>query len=373
VNLAGATIDTLRPIPHNHRRGFTLFEVVLAVAISAVLVGLLTMSVHIYLQTVSTGRNQVEQTQLARAILGRMADDLRAAFRFAEQDVSSVEALASATADFDPSSLDSGGGGGTGTTGTAGTAGAATSIGGDDTTSDDLASTALVPPTPGVYGTQYELQVDIARIPRFDELDALMLQDTVAPSYASDLRTVTYYLQKGTEVEGSPVAATRLSQDTLTTAGLMRRELDRVTSTYAFEFGNTQILQDKATVLAPEVTWVEFRYFDGTEYWLDWDSSLRGAPPMAVEINIWLRQEFLTEEEQQRQRVAYTADGPGPFDQHYHLLVRLPSGEPTSATDAASMGGTTSESSSGSTSGSSGGASGASGGGAGGGAGGGRG
>ena len=47
-------------------------------------------------------------------------------------------------------------------------------------------------------------------------------------------------------------------------SGLVRRVMDRAVTLYASENGNMQGLQQVAEVIAPEVTSIEFQYFDGT-------------------------------------------------------------------------------------------------------------
>ncbi|MCC6494609.1 MAG: prepilin-type N-terminal cleavage/methylation domain-containing protein, partial [Pirellulales bacterium] len=59
-------------------RAFTLIEVVLAVALSTVVIYLLTTAVQLYLLRVDSGRSRVESAQLARTLLDRIAADLAA-------------------------------------------------------------------------------------------------------------------------------------------------------------------------------------------------------------------------------------------------------------------------------------------------------
>ncbi|HMO86480.1 MAG TPA: hypothetical protein PKC18_16335, partial [Lacipirellulaceae bacterium] len=61
------------------RAGFTLFEVVLAIGLSAMVVYLLTTAMELYLVNVDASRGRVESAQLARTLLDQMAADLLAA------------------------------------------------------------------------------------------------------------------------------------------------------------------------------------------------------------------------------------------------------------------------------------------------------
>ncbi|HYO25116.1 MAG TPA: prepilin-type N-terminal cleavage/methylation domain-containing protein, partial [Lacipirellulaceae bacterium] len=58
---------------HAHRRAFTLFEVVLAIALSAVVVYLLTTATELYMVNIDATRNRVETAQLARTLLDQIA------------------------------------------------------------------------------------------------------------------------------------------------------------------------------------------------------------------------------------------------------------------------------------------------------------
>jgi hypothetical protein len=302
---------------------------VLAVALAAVLLGLLGTALHVYLTSVNAGRGDVEQSQLARAILSRIAEDLRAAVRQVEQDVSSIGSVAESTS-FDVGSLDdeSGAGGGSGSGSGSGGSGSSAAT--------DIASSLIPPPVVGVYGNQNQLQVDISRIPRFDELDAL-LQTGAAPSgHASDLRTVAYYLEQGQYVDESSLAATAQGDGQLARSGLMRRELDRAAAAYSAQAGGSLLASEGGVLLAPEVTWIEFGYFDGLETWTEWDSTERGGVPMAVEVRIWLRPPRV-DEEQQTVGPAAAPTGPAETDEMYRVVVHLPAAEATSV-DSGSTG-----------------------------------
>ena len=60
------------------RNGFTLLEVLLAVGISMLAMAAVYAAMGIHLRFIEAGDNDVERAQLARAVLGRIAEDLRA-------------------------------------------------------------------------------------------------------------------------------------------------------------------------------------------------------------------------------------------------------------------------------------------------------
>ena len=255
--------------PH---RGFTLLEVLLSLMLtSLVLVGL-GMAVDFHLRVADRGRAHVEEAQLARALLHRIANDLRGAVAY---DPINVEELVSAMG----SSVGSTGG-----------TGDQTEIPDLESSSSgltsDLGESIFTYSTPGVYGEADWLQVDVSRLPRLDQYEYMTTPVAGAENSTSslmldrvsDVKTIAYYLVTPGE-EGSVYLA-----DGTLRRGLVRRELDRAVTNWADEQGRLADMELELEPVAPEVAAMEFSYFDGTE-WLDyWDSEEQGGLPMAVEI-----------------------------------------------------------------------------------------
>lgn len=298
------------------RSGFTLFEVILAVALSATLLALISMAVNLYLVRMDNSRTRVEEAQLARGILATIAADIRATTVYQTQDISSVRQLAQASAAFDPDAIDQAG---TYAASTLGTPAAATTTGGASTggnttggsggDSQNSASDASggfsndgSSPTgmkPGLNGLTNELMLDVIRMPRLDELfptvagqpaAANMTGATVATMVKpSDAKSVRYFVRPGATVDASDPAATLLSpEEQLKVGGLVRQTLDRATRQMAEQTANSQILNSGQQLLAPEVTEIQFIYFDGTQVLNQWDMSQAGSMPTAVDVRIWI-------------------------------------------------------------------------------------
>ena len=290
------------------RPAFTLFELILAIALSATLLALIGTAVNLYLMRVDAGRTRVEEAQLARSILATIATDVRATTTYQTQDVSAIARLAAGSAKFDVSDFDSSepfqgsSFGAPGTTGSANSVGIASSTYSGSATSDgsssdgtETASTAV----PGLNGLVNELMLDVARLPRLDELfpTAPTQTSSVAAATAaanvprpSDLKTVRYFIRQGTAIDSSDVAATALGspEAQLGVGGLVRQTIDRAVRQTAELAGNSQLLDSGQTLLAPEVTQIQFRYFDGTSAYDAWNMQERTTMPTAVEIRIWL-------------------------------------------------------------------------------------
>jgi hypothetical protein len=157
---------------------------------------------------------------------------------------------------------------------------------------EDLVTSVSVPASPGLYGNQYQLQLDISRLPRVEEYQAYVDAgpDSTVRDIPSDVKTVTYYvLNSGavTSAEMPSLITSTLEQatdPTLVGRGLVRRELDRAVTQWAQDSGNATGLEQEGEVIAPEVVAIEFLYFDGLEWRTEWDSETEGALPLAVQV-----------------------------------------------------------------------------------------
>lgn len=271
-----------RGAPSGPRRAFTLLEVLLALGLSVLLLGVIGMAVDFHLRLIGTGRAEVEHAQLARAILARMADDLRGAIQYTPSS-SSEDSDQQMTDPEDPTTLE------------------------DLDRTSNLANATSLPTLPGLYGNDHELQIDLSRLPRLDQMQSVLATESTSntTSAPGDLRTVTYFAS-GTSAQ---LASTQ--------TGLARREIDRITASLAMEQGDSLQAQGNEEPMAPEVQDLQFRYFDGTQ-WLDqWDTTERSGLPMAVQIAIWLAQP--------------EGRGESKEPRMYQLTVHLPAARPTTS------------------------------------------
>jgi hypothetical protein len=205
----------------------------------------------------------------------------------------------------------------------------------------------------GLYGDQYTLTFDISRLPRLDEYQSIVsenAQEAVA-QIPTDVRTVSYYL------EGSTPTMAGMSQALLPGAprplspndpslqapnappegkGLVRQERDRSVASYSSTtIDLSNVVQDTGEeLLAEEVTRLEFRYFDGYEWWPDWDSDVRGGLPMAVEIMIGMADRKTNPDAvvSTSSALSSTAASNVPQELFYRLVVRIPTAEPLDST-----------------------------------------
>lgn len=241
-----------------NRRGFTLLEVVLAIALSGAVMALLTTAINLFLIRADSGRARVETAQLARNLLGMIADDLRAT-RYVVPD--------------------SGGAGGAGGQG----GGSQASRGSQyDGPSEIL----------GIFGTATQLQIDRSEIWRWERLTQQQQQVLDSATLDQTPQCVRYYFVDGEHLLPEAMAAQGISAEAAAGnyTGLYRQELPSAVrvaqGANSMNFNPSNLMN--AELLAPEVIELSFAYFDGTQLVTEWDSELNGGLPLGIEIRLSL-------------------------------------------------------------------------------------
>lgn len=333
------------------------------------------MAIDAHVTVTTRGRGKIEQAQLARSVFRLIGDDLRNSILYAPLDFSSIANL-NLDADVGGGSQDDGmgdggmngdgmgdggmgggmgpgspngqgsptgqgnnQGGGQQNSSNGGASGGNSNSGGSNTGSsadtgsalDDAAAAAV--DAPGVYGSAYEIEVDISRLPRVDEYEIMVQNGAGAVAdVPSDVKTVAYYVTGGASGSAAPGGPTA----DLSRGGLVRRAVDRAVTKYAYDSGGSGSLEDSAAVLAPEVTSISFSYFDGSAWTDYWDMVEMGAPPLAVEVTIEIASPKV---ESIFDRTLGALSGSGDSETEtttYRQVVYLPSAEGASASGTGS-------------------------------------
>jgi prepilin-type N-terminal cleavage/methylation domain-containing protein len=263
--------DKLIPTIPRRPGGFTLLEVMLALALSAVVVAMVAEAIDIHLRMVDTSRGNVEEALLARTLFNLIAEDLRNAPQYNPPDAEKML--------LPISSADAAGGTGTGAQQGEDTEAVAPEeeqpIQPEEET--DTGSTLWPQSFPGLFGNASEIQIDTSRLPRSDELDAAFYEaPLMMASQLSEVKTVSY------RVIGETPGAQGFSEGS---SGLVRCEFDRAAAIYAANNGMlSELNREYVEPIAPEVAGIEFAYFDGSGWVQEWDSEAYGYLPLAVEI-----------------------------------------------------------------------------------------
>ena len=238
--------------------GFTLLELLLALALTAVVSILIGGLVQLFLVNETRGRDTVRQAQMARAILNMIAEDVRTTVRYYPYDTSGLDqmlgnalnnaaggALGGLTGSPATGGASAGAGAGAGATGGAatggsqnaapsgtnptgstgstarqsgntsgGTSGAGTRTAGGATgggatagggmagagMAGDSSGTAATGPAtipPGIFGSASSIEIDVSRLPRPDEyvIQPGAMSTGSLGDMPSDIKTVGYYVQ----------------------------------------------------------------------------------------------------------------------------------------------------------------------------------
>lgn len=295
--------------PHNNyrqstrrrpaRAGLTLLELILALALSVLVVVAVSIAINFHLKSLDASRGRVQEAQLARAVLNKISDDLRGAVYYEPLE---PPTLASSQGRQPEGASEDGGGGNAPTDPAGGNDPSATDPLVDDLALTDeeteeettIAESTAVMSQPGLIGNQYELQIDVSRLPRVDQYQSMVFSNLTGElvDIPSDVKTVAYYVRQQADAYSNNSGAAGLGGNNESFLeysggiGLVRRELDYSVTNWSAESGQTQPLDQSGRLFAPEVTYLEFRYFDGTEWLTEWSSEEMGGLPKAVEIVI---------------------------------------------------------------------------------------
>jgi len=278
--------QTTRGCAVRSRSGFTLLEVLLAIGLTAVVLGLLTTAMQLYLFRVDTSRVHVESAQLARSLLHQIAEDIRAT-RFSQTML-----------------------------------GEDASDGEDDSEGTEV-ETLTEGQSTGLVGTATELRLD--RAADWNWRRAIRQVDADENSAAADVPfSVRYFVRDGQIFSAEKLAAEGVGEDLPENiAGLCRER-----STTSQE----TVDPEQVELLAPEVFEIKFAYLDGTELVDAWDSDEQGTLPRAVEIRIQMIEKPF-EVFHQEPKSSLDANRVNKKDLvEYRLLVHLPKVQPPQST-----------------------------------------
>jgi prepilin-type N-terminal cleavage/methylation domain-containing protein len=319
------------------RQGFTLLEVLLALLLASMLLIVLTTAVDFQLRAVDVSRTDVEEAQLARVLLHRIANDLRGAVRY--RPINYDELISKSSGSSEPA------GGGEESTGEAtGETGESEGLFAEDSGSENAedsgsaaetdteeveteAAPGVPQSTPGIYGGPDWIQIDNCHLPRLEQIESLLAptEELTQTSGIGNVKTVEYYVISADE-------ATYTTDGTEPAGGLVRRESDRAASLLAAEIGGLEETDCDTPPIASEVLAVEFLYSNGTEWVDSWDTTESGGLPVAVEVSIAIRRVRSRKEQRAlREGATYQASLEEEPSLIYRQIVHLPTAEPTSS------------------------------------------
>lgn len=289
--------------------GYTLLELLLALGLTVVIISLIASAIQTNGLTLTRVQSSIERKQAARGILGMMQNDLRAGIQYKAneyaglQDLfrsiqlaagqSIVETSETGTSDDQEEELDPqdqleqleqlqqlGE-----TLAAAGETGSSSRSG--DSEFEEEIEEPEVEGAPVFIGASNFFSIDISRLPRIDEYHPSIRNAQERANTLADVKTVSYFVSPGNGPNQSQNANfIQVAQGQAeVTGGLFRRQIDRSVAKYE-GLENTSVPDLHSELVANEVVEVSFRYFDGNNWFTNWDSEDMGGFPLAVEIYV---------------------------------------------------------------------------------------
>ncbi len=304
------------------KSGFTLLEVLIALALSVIVIGAIAVAIRLHLVTLNRQQERIESQQVARSVIMMITNDVRAAIQYRAQDFSALENLIlseqmiagiglamqdDANPDNDDAGMDAAGAGlgggdvgevgggqgagdaggqgaddaggqGAGGAGGQGASGAGTDRSAAESEAADMEECVACRPT--FIGTATAISVDASRLPRVDQYNPLIAVQSNLVQTPSDVKSIAYFVDEAAPENQENQFESRTEN---APGGLYRRQIDRAVAAFREETGTVQVDQ-YSQLVAPEVAQIGMRYFDGEEWVEQWDSEENGGFPPAVEI-----------------------------------------------------------------------------------------
>ena len=287
-----------------NRRGYTLLELLLALALSVIVIGAIGTAIQVYMIALTKQQARIERKQVVRAIFMMISNDLRAGIQYKAADYSGLETLvqtrqlqinqAAAALDPDAEPVDE-------------------SAEPEDSGIIDEEEVSF---RPTLLGASNVIMIDISRLPRLDQYNPLVAAPDLDMNTPSDVKSLAYFasLTEGGIEEQLEFAESRAP------GGLYRRELDRAVANYLGDISIVDRPDQFSRLIAHEIAEIGFRYWDGEAWLSDWDSEEEGAFPSAIEVTL-----VIDAERSAAQTQSYTYSGrEGETSETFVSVVHLP-------------------------------------------------
>ena len=251
--------------------GFSLLEVILALALSVVIIAAIAYAVHLYMLTLTRQQGDIERKQVARSII-MIHNDLRGAIQYKPQDYSGLENLYESLV---PGAL-------------------AMVMGGEENEDGDAEETTdeeaeeepvvdeeLATSRPTMIGNSQAIVIDVSRLPRVDEYNPMIALNTNQTQLPSDVKAVNYFFSDQPSEQADDIIDSQGEQ-----GGLYRRQIDRAVAAYLGDTGLAESPDQYCQLIAPEVAAIYFRYWNGEGWEGEWNSDDYGGFPLAIEVTL---------------------------------------------------------------------------------------
>lgn len=284
------------------RGAFTLLEMLLTLALCVVLMTLVSSAMSFYVHQMSTAEQTYRNSQIASAVLQMIEDDLRMTLTTRPVDTAPLaDVLSSASAPLSALGIGSGAG-----SGSDDSLPEDPDLGSSDAMSEDPAAAETlnlglggnVLLSPGLIGNSNQLQIDISRLPTLEETvidPTMMISDGKLLDRPSDIKTVSYFVQAAgaggnldplEQLAASSGLTDAASATAPTSGGLVRRELDRAITSHASITGGLARLSSAGQIISPEVSAIQFEYYENGNWMMLYNSDSVGFLPPAIRVTL---------------------------------------------------------------------------------------
>jgi len=305
-SLPAGAVYRYRTTQQRLSEGFSLLEVVLALALSVVIIAAIGYSVQLYMLTLTRQQTDIERKQVARSIIMMIHNDLRGAIQYKPQDYSGLENLYESLVP-DILSMAMGGEEETETT----------EEDSSEEVSDDeeaVAEEDMATSRPTMIGNSFAIVIDVSRLPRVDEYNPIIALNTNRTQLPSDVKAVNYFFSDQPSAQADDIIDSIGEQ-----GGLYRRQIDRAVAAYLGDTGLVESPDEYTQLIAPEVAGIYFRYWSGEAWESEWNSDEFGGFPLAIEVTLQMDPFRATHPE--------LANDEDEMD-YYRTVIHLPVAEP---------------------------------------------
>ena len=305
TNFKSCISNVRNAIEHRRRRGFSLLELILSLGLTVLVVSAITTAIQLYLFQLQRSQKQIEAKQISRGVIRMITSDVRAGVQYKSEDYSGLENLIAsqslsvgggipgldtdsegediAADDVEQTILDAvaaGGGAGGG-----GEQDGDGEQNGDSEAADGEEEEEVELGRPTLVGNNHFLRMDISRLLRQHEYNPLIVRQASDERLPSDVRTTTYFFSSA-----RPHNQEALADDSFgSKGGLYRRQIGRAVEALQSGEDNVDIVLDPdefSELISPEISGIQFRYWDGEQWLAEWNSEEEGGFPLAIEILI---------------------------------------------------------------------------------------
>ena len=271
------------------RSGFTLIEVLVALALSLVLISAIYSAVSLHWRYETLGRERIDRAQVSLAILRLLSEDVGSVAFTAPKGPNEEESAAVESAETAAKAA-----------GTSATPAQTKAVTSKVTSANTVGASTSTFSSLGIVGTTDVLQLDISQPAREDFIPtdsttqpASTTTAEATPSAESDQVRVKWGMARPLRAPDSATGPRAL----VANPALAREMADRLWKSFETDEDTTSSSLntplDESSILAREVVSLRFRYYDGYSWVSEWNSTTRGRLPRAIEVTFgFLKPEY---------------------------------------------------------------------------------